>query len=102
MVKDSLFTTAPFSRSSAMGRFRNVRLSHLPQRHRVGIRLFGLPIVKLSPWWYPYDSAFMVRHDFENDTGLISSIEASAQFEASVGAKGDYYFTSGAIRGSAS
>ena len=58
----------------------------------------NLPIVKLSPWRYPYDAAFMARHDFENDTGLISSIEASAQFEASVGAKGDYYFTTGAIR----
>ena len=58
----------------------------------------NLPIVKLSPWRYPYDAAFVVRHDFENDTELISSIEASAQFEASVGAKGDYYFTTGAIR----
>ena len=26
----------------------------------------NLPIVKHSPWPYAYDSAFMVRHDFEN------------------------------------
>ena len=58
----------------------------------------NLPIIKLSPWQYPYDAAFMARHDFENDTALISSIEASARFEASVRAKGDYYFTTGAIR----
>ena len=57
-----------------------------------------LPIIKLSPWRYPYDAAFMARHDFEHDPALISSIEASAQFEASLGVKGDYYFTTGAIR----
>ncbi len=26
----------------------------------------NLPIVKLSPWRYEYDAAFIVRHDFEN------------------------------------
>ena len=58
----------------------------------------GLPIIKLSPWQYAYDSAFVVRHDYENDTSLISSIETSAQYEHSVGAKGDYYFTTGVVR----
>jgi hypothetical protein len=57
-----------------------------------------VPIVKLSPWRYPYDAAFVVRHDFENDKDLIGSIESSAQFEHSVGAKGDYYFCTGVIR----
>ena len=32
---------------------------------------FSLPIVKASPWPFPYDAAFMVRHDFENQPGLI-------------------------------
>ena len=58
----------------------------------------SLPIVKLSPWRYPYDATLVVRHDFENDANLIQSIEASAQAEAAVGAKGDYYFTTGTVR----
>ena len=43
-------------------------------------------------------AAFVARHDFENDTGSdSSSIEASAQAESiTSGAKGDYYFTTGA------
>ena len=57
-----------------------------------------LPIVKLSPWRYAYDAAFVVRHDFENTPSLIQSIEASAQAENAVGAKGDYYFTTGTVR----
>ena len=57
-----------------------------------------LPIVKLSPWQYPYDAALVVRHDFENTPSLIQSIEASAQAESAVGAKGDYYFTTGTVR----
>jgi hypothetical protein len=24
------------------------------------------PVAKLSPWRYPHDAAFMVRHDLEN------------------------------------
>ncbi|MDD2499194.1 MAG: cadherin-like domain-containing protein [Geobacter sp.] len=59
---------------------------------------FKLPLVKVSPWRYPYDAAFMVRHDFENDQTSIRAIEASAQFEKSVGAKGDYFFSTGALR----
>ena len=57
-----------------------------------------LPIVSLSPWRYAYDAAFVVRHDFENTPSLIQSIEASAQAENAVGAKGDYYFTTGTVR----
>jgi len=57
-----------------------------------------MPIPKLSPWPYAYDSAFMVRHDFENYQSQIASIEASAQFEYTNGAKGDYYFCTGTLR----
>ncbi len=57
-----------------------------------------LPIIKLSPWQYQYDAALVVRHDFENDPVLIRSIENSAAFEQSFGAKGDYYFSTGALR----
>lgn len=58
----------------------------------------NLPIIKLSPWRYPYDAAMVVRHDFENQRQLIQAIEASAQFEHLVGAKGDYYFCTGTLR----
>ena len=58
----------------------------------------NLPIVKLSPWRYPYDSAFIVRHDFENDASLIQSIESIAQSEKAKGVKGEYYFCTGVVR----
>jgi len=31
---------------------------------------------KISPWPYPYDAAFMVRHDLENFTNEIAAIAA--------------------------
>ena len=58
----------------------------------------NLPIAKLSPWPYAYDAAFMVRHDLENFTNEIAGIAASAQFEYTNGAKGDYYFCTGTLR----
>ena len=58
----------------------------------------NLPIVKVSPWQYPYDAAFLVRHDLENSPTLITAVEASAQFEHSAGAKGDYYLCTGTVR----
>ncbi len=57
-----------------------------------------LPIVKVSPWPYPYNAAYLSRHDFENYQDKISAIEASAENEKSVGAKGDYYFCTGTVR----
>ncbi len=57
-----------------------------------------LPVVKLSPWPYPYDAAFMVRHDLENFQDEISNVAASAQFENANGAKGDYFFCTGTLR----
>ena len=59
---------------------------------------FSLPIVKLSPWRYPYDAALVVRHDFEEYVDLVKTIKSSAQFEHSLGAVGDYYFCTGALR----
>ncbi len=58
----------------------------------------GMAIPKLSPWPYQYDAAFMVRHDYENYTNAISTIEASARFEYTNGARGDYYFCTGTLR----
>jgi hypothetical protein len=58
----------------------------------------NLPVVKLSPWRYAYDSAFIVRHDFENDPGSIQSIESVAQSEQLKGVKGEYYFCTGTVR----
>lgn len=55
------------------------------------------PVVKLSPWPYDYDAAFTVRHDLEHYVLEISQVITSAQVEASYGAKGDYYFSTGAI-----
>jgi hypothetical protein len=57
-----------------------------------------LPVAKLSPWPYPYDAAFMVRHDLENFQDEISNVAASAQFENANGAQGDYYFCTGTLR----
>jgi hypothetical protein len=58
----------------------------------------NLPIIKLSPWRYEYNAAFLVRHDFENDANSIRAIENSASFEFSHGVKGDYYFCTGTLR----
>jgi hypothetical protein len=58
----------------------------------------NLPIPKISPWPYPYDAAFMVRHDLENFTNEIAAVAASAQVEFTNGARGDYYFCTGTLR----
>ena len=59
---------------------------------------FTLPIVKVSPWPFQYDAAFISRHDFENNPANIALINSSAQFENALGVKGDYYFCTGALR----
>ena len=56
------------------------------------------PLVKLSPWPYPYDAAVIFRHDMEAIPSNIISIEGSAQFEHTNGASGDYYFCTGTLR----
>ncbi|HWX19240.1 MAG TPA: hypothetical protein VN578_04945, partial [Candidatus Binatia bacterium] len=62
----------------------------------------NLAVPKLSPWPYPYDAAFMIRHDLENFTNEIAAIAASAQIEFTNGARGDYYFCTGTLRDDAS
>jgi hypothetical protein len=56
------------------------------------------PIPKLSPWPYQYNAAVMFRHDFEGDSNLITSITPSSQWEATNGARGDYFFCTGELR----
>ncbi len=58
----------------------------------------GMPIVKVSPWQYPYDAAGMVRHDLEASRFPGATILNSAQYEQGLGMKGDYYFTTGTLR----
>ena len=58
----------------------------------------NLPVPKLSPWPYPYDAAFMIRHDLENYTNEMADVAASAQVEYNNGAKGDYYLCTGTVR----
>ena len=57
-----------------------------------------MPIPKISPWPYPYDAAFMVRHDLEDYSDEIAHVLDSAQFEKSMGVLGDYYFCTGQLR----
>jgi len=57
-----------------------------------------LPIAKLSPWPYSYDSAVIFRHDMEAIPAFIMDIEGSAQFEFTNGARGDYFFCTGELR----
>jgi hypothetical protein len=57
-----------------------------------------LPVPKLSPWPYPYNAAVIFRHDMEDFPDFINAIEASAQYEHTLGASGDYYFCTGTLR----
>jgi len=53
---------------------------------------------KSAPWPYPYQAAVMFRHDLEAIPSLIDSVESSAEVEYLNGAKGEYYFCTGALR----
>ncbi|MBN2254843.1 MAG: cadherin-like domain-containing protein, partial [Deltaproteobacteria bacterium] len=57
-----------------------------------------LPLVRLSPWPYPYNAAYVMRHDLENHQFEIGHIETCAANEYSLGATGDYYFCTGTLR----
>ncbi len=59
---------------------------------------YNLPLIRVSPWRYGYNAAFIVRHDFENKADLIRSIESSAAYEKGYGVRGDYYFCTGTLR----
>ena len=56
------------------------------------------PVVRLSPWPYDYNTAFIIRHDLENFTNEVADIEGSALVEHTNYAKGDYYFCTGTLR----
>ncbi|MCW5554738.1 MAG: DUF4082 domain-containing protein [Verrucomicrobiae bacterium] len=58
----------------------------------------NIPLARVSPWRYQHDAAFIVRHDFETFKDMISQIEASAAFEKTAGARGEYYFCTGYLR----
>ncbi len=55
------------------------------------------PVVKVSPWPYQYNAAFMIRHDLEDYADEISDIYDSAAIEYANWAFGDYYFSTGRI-----
>jgi hypothetical protein len=59
----------------------------------------NLPVVKVSPWPFQYDAAFIVRHDLENFTNEFAHVNESALYEQQHGAKGDYYPCTGAAFG---
>lgn len=74
--------------------------SYLIYRHAIE-RAFAtarLPLLRVSPWRYQHNAAFIVRHDCENYAWFLRQIEASAAYEKSVGAKGEYYFCTGTLR----
>jgi hypothetical protein len=54
-----------------------------------------LPLVRLSPWPYQYDSAFVIRHDLDGGPGFVLS---SAQREKELGVTGQYYLITGGVR----
>ncbi len=74
--------------------------AYLIYRHAIewAFEAVNLPIIKLSPWRYAYDAAFIVMHYLDNDQAKILSINDSALFEKSNGVKGDYCFNTGTIR----
>ncbi len=58
----------------------------------------GLPLVRVSPWPYVYNAAYVVRHDYDVFPWEIQHIELSSQTEHTYGAKGEYYFCTGWLR----
>ena len=59
---------------------------------------FDQPVVKLAPWPFQYDAAYIVRHDLESFADIIAAVETSAQYEFTNGCTGDYYFCTGTLR----
>ena len=57
----------------------------------------NVPLVKLSPWPYQYDSAFIVRHDMDFPA-FDEWIASSAQAEKALGVTGQYYIVTGDVR----
>jgi hypothetical protein len=61
----------------------------------------GIPLARLSPWKYQYNSAFVVRHDMDNSHSSVNWIVSSAQTEKALGVTGQYYIVTGEVRDSA-
>ena len=92
--------------------------SYLLFRHSIewAFEANHVPLVRLSPWKYSYDSAVVARHDLENYTNVLDPITRhyntsthqcdgtsqtvanSAIEEESYGLKGDYYFSTGILK----
>lgn len=57
-----------------------------------------VPLVRLSPWPYQYNSAFIVRHDMDISYERVPWIAQSAQTEKNLGVVGQYYIVTGDVR----
>lgn len=57
-----------------------------------------VPLVRLSPWPYQYNSAFIVRHDMDISYERVPWIAQSAQAESNLGVVGQYYIVTGDVR----
>jgi len=55
---------------------------------------WSLPVIKVSPWPYQYDSAFVIRHDCDSGPGYVLG---SAQREKQLGVTGQYYVMTGQV-----
>jgi hypothetical protein len=60
----------------------------------------NVPLVKLSPWPYQYNSAFIVRHDMDFSFNAVNWMLSSAQTEKNLGVTGQYYIVTGDVRDS--
>lgn len=57
-----------------------------------------VPLARLSPWPYQYNSAFIVRHDMDISYERVPWIVQSAQTEKNLGVTGQYYIVTGDVR----
>ncbi|MGE5555962.1 MAG: hypothetical protein ACM3UY_06855, partial [Methanocella sp.] len=57
----------------------------------------NMPLTRLSPWPYAYDSAFIVRHDLDFSMNGVQWIVNSTLMEQSLGVVGQYYVVTGDV-----
>ena len=57
----------------------------------------ALPLTRLSPWPYQYNSAFLIRHDLDLSMNNTNWLVSSAQEEKSLGVTGQYYIVTGDV-----
>ena len=60
-----------------------------------------IPLSKLSPWPYQYNSAFIMRHDMDISYASVPWIASSAAAEQALGVTGQYYVVTGDVRDAA-